>query len=481
MHPQRHGQNFSTLEYAMGNPDLIMDKRTVNQLDIDVLIAGGGVAGSAAAAALAPLGLKILIIEPKASHGRRLAGELIHPPGIDGLKQLGLLEEDCDIGAEIRGFSIYPYEHDADKDQSVILPYCEVEGLTHGGMAIEHQTLKNHLLEKIKCFPGVDVWLGGRVTRIEKDPTGTDYHAIVETETGETRINARLIIGADGPMSQVRKLAGIAHETHRYSGMLGVEVPDTHLPNPGYGNIFLNPLGISYAYSVCEGRARVMFEILRGDNSKDSIREHLKFFPSEFRHDIESAIADDKPLAAANYRIVPESSAKANIALLGDARGCCHPLTASGITTAVKDALSLRNELINSQFDFHKALRRYAIAAGRVQLTRRTLSEELREAFLSHTDEAKLLNQCIFSYWRNNPQGRAKSLALLSTMDSSILSMGSQFAFVVLQAFSLLPGQVRGGQLGVWLISMCKLAIKSLSIPQTAFAHWLREQHATAK
>ena len=453
----------------------------MNEMDVDVLIAGGGVAGSAAAAALSPLGLKILIVEPKASHGRRLAGELIHPPGIDGLKQLGLLDENSGIGSEIRGFSLFPYDPDLEQKESVTLPYSEVEGLTHGGMAIEHQSLKEHLLEKVKTFPGVDVWMGGRVTSIEKTEGGDDYSTIVTSEAGSTRVNARLIIGADGPMSQVRKMTGIPHETHRYSGMLGVEVDDTHLPTPGYGNIFLNPLGISYAYSVSKGRARVMFEILRGDDSKESIREHLKFFPSPFRDDIEAAMAEDKPLAAANYRIVPQSNVKANIALLGDARGCCHPLTASGITTAVKDALSLRDALVASNFDFHAALRKYAIAAGRVQLTRRTLSEELREAFLSHTNEAKLLNECIFSYWNNNPKGRAHSLALLSTLDSSILSMGAQFVLVVMQAFRLLPSQIRQGKLGSWSLSMLKLAFKSLSIPQTAVRHWLREQHAMAK
>ena len=453
----------------------------MNEMDVDVLIAGGGVAGSAAAAALSPLGLKILIVEPKVSHGRRLAGELIHPPGIDGLKQLGLLDENSGIGSEIRGFSLFPYDPDQEKKESVTLPYSEVEGLTHGGMAIEHQSLKDHLLERVKTFPGVEVWMGGRVTSIEKSEDGEDYSTIVSSETGNTRVNARLIIGADGPMSQVRKMTGIPHETHRYSGMLGVEVDDTHLPTPGYGNIFLNPLGISYAYSVSQGRARVMFEILRGDDSKESIREHLKFFPSPFRDDIEAAMAEDKPLAAANYRIVPQSNVKANIALLGDARGCCHPLTASGITTAVKDALSLRDALVDSNFDFHAALRKYAIAAGRVQLTRRTLSEELREAFLSHTNEAKLLNECIFSYWSNNPKGRAHSLALLSTLDSSILSMGAQFVLVVMQAFRLLPSQIRQGKLGSWSLSMLKLAFKSLSIPQTAVRHWLREQHAMAK
>lgn len=466
---------------AMGNTELMMETQAMKHLDVDVLIAGGGVAGAAAAAALSPLGLKTLIIEPKSSHGRRLAGELIHPPGIDGLKELGLLDDDAGIGAEIRGFSIFPYAPHQENQESVVLPYNEVEGLTHGGMAIEHQALKDHLLDKVRAFPGVDVWIGGRITRIEEVEGGENYSAIVTDDTGDTRITARLIIGADGSMSQVRKLTGIPHETHRYSGMMGVEVEDTHLPTPGYGNIFLNPLGISYAYSVSEGRARVMFEILRGDDPRESITQHLKCFPSAFRRDIEKVMAEDKPLAAANYRIVPQSNVKANIALLGDARGCCHPLTASGITTAVKDALSLRDALVATQFDVHLALRRYAIAAGRVQLTRRTLSEELREAFLSHTDESRLLNQCIFSYWRTNPKGRAHSLALLSTLDSSILSMGAQFALVVLESFRLLPGQIRAGKAGSWLLSMSKLAVKSLTIPQIAVSHWLREQHVHAK
>jgi 2-polyprenyl-6-methoxyphenol hydroxylase-like FAD-dependent oxidoreductase len=221
--------------------------------------------------------------------------------------------------------------------------------------------------------------------------------------------------------------------------------------------------------------------VLRGDDSKESVREHLKSFPKAFREDIEAAMAADKPLAAANHRIVPKSSVKMNVALLGDARGCCHPLTASGITTAVKDALSLREALIKHELNVEKALHDYAIAAGRVQLTRRTLSEELREAFLSHTPESVLLNRCIFEYWKSNPKGRAHSLALLSTMDSSIVSMGMQFVVVVTQAFRLFPEELRKGQGLGWFLSIFKLTQKSLSIPQTAIQHWIREQSAIAK
>ena len=48
----------------MGHYELMMETHAKSQLDVDVLIAGGGVAGAAAAAALSPLGLKILIVEP---------------------------------------------------------------------------------------------------------------------------------------------------------------------------------------------------------------------------------------------------------------------------------------------------------------------------------------------------------------------------------------------------------------------------------
>ena len=184
-----------------------MEAYALNQMDVDVLIAGGGVAGSAAAAALSPLGLNILIVEPKLSHGRRLAGELVHPPGIDALKQLGLLEDDTNIGAQIKGFSIFPYAPEQAGEagqEAVVLPYNEVEGLTHGGMAIEHQALKEHLLEKVKDYPGVEVWMGSRVTAIAKGDDDEAYAAIVSTESGDFRIKARMIIGADGPMSQVR-------------------------------------------------------------------------------------------------------------------------------------------------------------------------------------------------------------------------------------------------------------------------------------
>lgn len=451
---------------------------TVDFEAVDVLIAGGGVAGSATAAALSQLGFSVLIVEPDPDHGRRLAGELIHPPGIDGLCELGLLSEDSGLGKSVKGFAIFPFKQEQGTD-SVLLPYGEMQGRERSGLAIEHRLLKDHLLDTVKGFAGVSVWLGARV--VEMEPVDDrSYAAVVRRDEREIRVRARLIVGADGPMSQLRKMVGITHATQRYSGMMGVEVEDTHLPHPGYGNIFLNPAGVSYAYAIEEGRARVMFEVLRGDDSRESIRAHLGLFPEPFRADIEAVLASDKPLAAANYCIIPEASVKENVALVGDARGCCHPLTASGITAAVKDALILRDALRDSNLNFPAALRRYSLLCGRMQLTRRTLAEELREAFLAQTPESSLLNQCIFSYWRNSPRGRVHSMALLSTLDSSIFSLATQYALVAMQAFRLAPQWIREQSLLAWSKGFVRLLVKSLSFQHAALSHRLKELKATA-
>jgi 2-polyprenyl-6-methoxyphenol hydroxylase-like FAD-dependent oxidoreductase len=451
-----------------------MKNDTIDREAVDVLIAGGSVAGVAAAAALSQLGLNILIIEPGPAHGRRLAGELIHPPGIDGLCELGLLDRELPLGSEVKGFAIFPSNLGED-EECMILPYGEAEGKLRSGLAIEHTLLKERLLERVQQFPGVSAKIGARVTAMEGDGPFT---AVVSSADGDERIEARLIIGADGPMSQMRKMAGISYETQRYSGMMGVEVDDSYLPHAGYGNIFLNPVGVAYAYAIGDGRARIMFEVLRDADPKESVNTHLSFFPEVLRQAVEQNLADNKPLAAANYCIIPETSVKSNFALVGDARGCCHPLTASGITAAVKDALILRDSLRATKrdnvFDFDAGLRRYARICGRLQLTRRTLAEELREAFLAQTPTALLLNQCIFSYWRNSANGRMRSMELLSMLDSSIYSLAAQYALVAVHVFRLLPRWFGEKKLLAWCNGVFQLFFKSLEFQHTAITQWLK-------
>ena len=101
----------------------------------DVIIAGGGVAGAAAGAALSGAGYRVLIVEPGLDHSKRLAGELIHPPGVADLHELGLLDCLLKAGAmPVAGFAVFARANKPSAD--TLLSYSEVAALRNQGLAI---------------------------------------------------------------------------------------------------------------------------------------------------------------------------------------------------------------------------------------------------------------------------------------------------------------------------------------------------------
>ena len=86
----------------------------------DVIIAGGGFVGMAAAAALADGRRRVLVLEARTAADPRFRGELIHPRGADVLADLGLLAPLLRAGGtEVEGFAVVPGPGRA----AVLLPY----------------------------------------------------------------------------------------------------------------------------------------------------------------------------------------------------------------------------------------------------------------------------------------------------------------------------------------------------------------------
>src|SRR3954469_20799754 len=106
-------------------------------VEVDVVIAGGGVAGTAAAAAVQQLGYRVLLIEPGQNDDRRLAGEVFHPPGVAGLAELGLLPALTGGSiATIKGFSVF------SDGNCIRLPYDAVPAHGKAGLCLEHGLIR---------------------------------------------------------------------------------------------------------------------------------------------------------------------------------------------------------------------------------------------------------------------------------------------------------------------------------------------------
>jgi squalene monooxygenase len=393
----------------------------------DVVVAGGGVAGVSVAAALQEFGHRVLLVEPGLDSAKRLAGELIHPPGASDLAELGLLAPLEKAGlAPVLGFAVSPEAAAAP----YLLPY-EIPGVRRLGFAIDHAVLSAVLLDVAAHLPHVTLWRDARVTAL--DLAARDAATVTVTRAAAAvTVRARLVVAADGATSMLRRLASISHTRVRLSQMVGVQVPG-EVPSPGYGNVFLGGPAPVLAYATGAGATRVMFDVPCNPHGVEAIHRdpaYLAALPREFRERVRAALRAQAPLVCANYSVTPAAVAAGRLALVGDAAGCCHPLTATGLSVCTRDALRLRQALRGSRGDVPHALAAYARARGGPQRTRMALAEALYRAFAGQSDEMRLLREGILRFWKRSRRGRAASMALLSTHEGRMSVMAVQFARV---------------------------------------------------
>ena len=355
-------------------------------MNSDVIIAGGGVAGSAVAAALGEFGYRVLLIEPGLQYAKRLAGELIHPPGVSYLSKLGLLGflEEAG-GVPVNGFAVLPGPH--------VLPYKDVPGLTTQGLAIEHTTMAETLLDAVSKLPHVTLWRGARITGLDLSKTA---HATVTVshEGSEDQLHTQLLVAADGRSSHLRGMAGIRHKQKQLSSMVGYTLKHSRLPQPGFGHVFSGGPSPVLAYELGNGDTRIMFDVPDPEQSKAG----LDALPRVLRRDVEEAMQTQTPLRAANYSVIPEAVIKGRMVCVGDAGGCCHPLTATGLSACVRDAMLLQKALRETASHIPKALRRYVRLREGPQRTRLISAKVLYDVFRAQSPEMRLLRQGLFRY-----------------------------------------------------------------------------------
>jgi squalene monooxygenase len=412
---------------------------------VDVLIAGAGVAGVATAAALGEFGWEVLLVEPGLDSTRRLAGELIHPPGTTDLADLGLLPHLEEAGGiSVRGFAVVSDSASADRAvRTHVLPYAPDAGQRRYGYAAEHSVIRASLWRAVERLPHVTTWHGARLTALDASRRET-VSATVRRRDHEVRVTARLLVGADGAASAVRRLAGIGHRRRRVSTMRGYLLPDGELPASGYGTVFLGGPAPALAYQVGSRAIRVMFDLPNGSSAPDARTfgdADLGALPPALRVVTRDAMARQPGLVAMNYTILPERVTTGCVVLVGDAAGCCHPLTATGLSVCTRDAMRLRGALRATGGDLSAALARYAAEREGPQRTRLALAETLYETFLARTPETRLLRDGVLRYWHSSARGRATSMALLSTQEGNMRVMAREYTRVVGYALSGLLGR----------------------------------------
>jgi squalene monooxygenase len=453
--------------------------------DADVVIAGGGIAGAVSAAALQQLGYRVLVVEPGLNDERRLAGEVFHPPGVKGLAELGLLETLREAAVPIRGFALAC----GGSDRTPIhLPYDEVKAHRTSGFGIEHALIRRHLLEAVSGLPGVTVVHGKRIVAIDQTDPSRVSVGLANGE-GTRTLRCRMLVAADGAQSRIGRSVGIGVRQRRISTMFGYRIAAEHLATAEYGHVILGAAAPVLLYPISRTEARILFDIPHQDGRlprAEDCDSACAILSAPLRAALEHARAQQPRMSVVAQATVPDRVVQGRVVLVGDAGGSCHPLTASGMTRCVDDALLLRDALAESPGDFARALKLYQRRRRWPQATRLSMAEALRDAFCGATPEDRLVRRGILIYCGASAAGRAATIALLSTVDGRPHVFLREVFKVMLRGVSAhlgsppavdQPGRVPFPRI---VAGLCAVALRSVrSIVRTALLspRW-RQPHA---
>lgn len=397
------------------------------------VVVGAGTAGCSVAAALASLGLEVLVVDAGMDRSRQLAGELMHPPGVGDLRALGFEDALGTAGAvPVTGFAVLDTSEPL-QPSTCLLPY----GALGQGVAMEHSALVAALQASLFTRQHVTVWESCRVVRVARNDAAGVEVEVLHPDGQRATVSASLLVAADGRASKVRGLLGIEEENVRLSTMSGTLVDAALLPHPGFGHLFVGGPAPVLAYAISAHLARVMIDLPTGSEPTTPVRqpEYLRALPLGLRAAVTAALREARPLASANFTRLPKHVSRGSAVLVGDAAGCCHPLSASGMSSCTRDALALQSALREAAGDIPSALARYALVRRGPQRTRLSLASALYRCFSEDSPEMAALRQGIVRYWTRSPSGRDASMALLSTREPRMWVMSLQYARVVGHAF----------------------------------------------
>jgi 2-polyprenyl-6-methoxyphenol hydroxylase-like FAD-dependent oxidoreductase len=350
----------------------------------DVVIAGARCAGASTALLLARRGLRVLVVDPMRRGSDTLSTHAVMRGGVLQLSRWGLLDAIRSAGTPpIRTTS---FHYGDDRVDVVIEPRDGIDALY-----APRRTVLDRVLIDAAADAGAEVLLGHSVVGVVRDSGGRVRGArLAGADRSETVVAAELLVGADGVRSRVARLvaAGVDYAVHHaataiYGYWRGMAVE---------GNQWFHALGATVGTIPTNDSEHCVFVLLPQGVLRGGSRQELDTLHREGLRKVSPLLAQE--IAAAERRSglrafagIPgflRRSAGPGWALVGDAGYFKDPITAHGITDALRDAELLARAVAAGGDDelVRYQARRDALVKGLLDITDRlaSLSWSLDEA-----------------------------------------------------------------------------------------------------
>jgi 2-polyprenyl-6-methoxyphenol hydroxylase-like FAD-dependent oxidoreductase len=400
-------------------------------VNIDVIVAGGGFAGSVAAYALARSGRRVVVLEGRERDNPSFRGELVHPYGVDLFGALGVLSELWSSGAmPVQGFAVGV----RDAGQRAELAYAAMGRHASPGLAMDHAELVRALRVQA-TGAGAEIRLGARVVDVIKQGSRV---AGVRTSDG-TEWRAPLTVVAEGRHSRLREALRIDARTVLVSFTAALAVENQELPSPGFAHVFLGGWGPTLAYRISPQRIRMCFDLPpnppRGRQAlSDAVaRDATAVLDAPLASAVRASLASRPPELVATHAMYTQRCSAPGAVLIGDAAGCSHPLTASGLMIALSDVKLLLDSIDGTRAS-DEALRGYERQRYDFVEVREVLAEALYRVFRGERVGMGELRRGVLRYWQTSARARRASLELLAGYESRPSAFIAEYMRVVGQS-----------------------------------------------
>jgi hypothetical protein len=240
--------------------------------------------------------------------------------------------------------------------------------------------------------------------------------------------------------------------------MAGILLQDVELPCEGYGHVFLGGLGPVFGCRISPRHVRLCLDVPVRHGQPKNDAEYLwtaysPVLPPSLRPAFRRALANQPVAWTANQWRRRAYYGGNGLALVGDAVGHFHPLTAVGMTLGFLDGHCLAASKSISAYRRDQAARS-AVAE--------LLAVGLYQLFTRDDDGTVAMRQAVYHMWRHLPGDCRRTMRLLSAEETDL----AQFNKAFLRVMTLAVQQVLRDGLYAW---SCRRPVRAL----WSFGKWI--------
>ncbi|MEU5273716.1 FAD-dependent monooxygenase [Streptomyces hygroscopicus] len=325
----------------------------LREIDTDVCVVGGGPAGLVLALLMLRSGARVTVVECARAHQRAFRGEILQPGAMALLDALDVL-----AGARARG----AHRHDrflVIEGQRVLLEadYRLLPAPYDHLLSVPRPHLLDELLAHCRRWPGFRYLPGRRADGLLRRE-GAIAGVIADGPPGRCVVRARVVVGADGRFSRIRRLAGIgAGRAEAFAQDVlwctliarpgEPRVGDVRVFRTGGGPVLVHgswPDRIQIGWTLPHRRYRHIAGL-----GLDQVTERLVRAVPQYAAPIREQIRTPADLGVLDvFSARAERWVADGLVLIGDAAHTHSPIGAQGINLAVQDAVVLHPLLVRA-------------------------------------------------------------------------------------------------------------------------------------